>query len=44
MKEGDIQQVADFMHEAIQVREDEEKLAELRGRVFAFNQSFPLPE
>ncbi len=44
MKEVDLESVADLMFEAIQNREDEEKLAEIRERVFAFNQAFPLPE
>ncbi len=44
MKEADLESVADLMSEAIQNRDDEEKLAEIRARVFAFNQDFPLPE
>lgn len=44
MKEADIQKVADLMHEALQHRSDEAKLNEVRARVFAFNQDFPLPE
>ena len=44
MLEKDIARVADFMHEAIQNRGDEAKLNEIRERVFAFNQVFPLPE
>ena len=43
MKEGDVEQVAAFIHEALEAREDETKLAEIRGRVFAFNAAFPLP-
>lgn len=44
MKEADLESVADLMAEAIQNRDDGEKLAEIRARVFAFNQDFPLPE
>ncbi len=44
MKEADLESVADLMFEAIQNRADGEKLAEIRERVFAFNQNFPLPE
>jgi len=43
MKEGDVEQVAAFIHEALESREDEAKLAEIRERVFAFNAAFPLP-
>ncbi len=44
MKEADLESVADLMSEAIQNRDDGEKLAEIRARVFAFNQDFPLPQ
>ena len=44
MKEADLESVADFIFEAIQNREDGQKLKEIRERVFAFNQDFPLPE
>ena len=44
MKETDLESVADFIFDAIQNREDEHKLREIRERVFAFNQDFPLPE
>lgn len=43
MKEADLESVADFMFEAIQNKDDEQKLREIRERVFAFNQDFPLP-
>ena len=43
MKEADIQQVADFIHEAINNRKDAEYMAELKERVFAFNRQFPMP-
>ena len=42
MVEKDIVKVADLMDEAIQHRDDEGKLKEIRARVFAFNQAFPL--
>jgi glycine hydroxymethyltransferase len=44
MEEEDLVKVADLMHEAIQHRDDAGKLKEIRARVFAFNQAFPLPE
>jgi glycine hydroxymethyltransferase len=44
MKETDLESVADFIFDAIQNREDGQKLEEIRERVFAFNQDFPLPE
>ena len=43
MKESDVEQVAAFIHEALEAREDDAKLAEIKGRVFAFNAAFPLP-
>jgi glycine hydroxymethyltransferase len=43
MKESDVEQVAAFIHGALESREDEAKLAEIRERVFAFNAAFPLP-
>ncbi len=44
MRESDLESVADLMFEAISNREDGQKLAEIRERVFSFNQDFPLPE
>jgi glycine hydroxymethyltransferase len=44
MKEADVEKVADFIHEALQHHDNEEKLHELREKVYAFNRSFPLPE
>lgn len=43
MKEQDVIQVADFIHQALQAREDEAKLHEIREEVYAFNRAFPLP-
>jgi glycine hydroxymethyltransferase len=43
MKEKDVGQVADFIAEALEDHRNEAKLHEIRGRVFAFNQAFPLP-
>jgi len=43
MKVADVEQVADFIHEALQNRDNEAKLAEIRERVYAFNRHFPLP-
>ncbi len=44
MKAADAEQVADFIHEALQNRDNDAKLAEIRERVYAFNRDFPLPE
>lgn len=44
MKVADAEQVADFIHEALQNNDDNAKLAEIRQRVYAFNRAFPLPE
>ena len=44
MVESDLEAVADLMFEAIQNREDEGRLQEIRERVFALNQAFPLPD
>ena len=44
MKVADVEQVADFIHEALQNHGDDAKLAEIRERVYAFNRNFPLPE
>ena len=43
MKEVDVEKVAELMHEALQAREDEVKLAEIKERAFALNAAFPLP-
>jgi glycine hydroxymethyltransferase len=43
MKENDIAQVADFIHEALSTHTDLTKLHAIRDRVFAFNRAFPLP-
>jgi glycine hydroxymethyltransferase len=43
MKENDIAQVADFIHEALSAHTDLTKLHAIRDRVFAFNRAFPLP-
>ena len=44
MKEVDLESVADFIFAAIQNRDDDSRLAEIRDRAFAFNQDFPLPD
>ncbi len=44
MKVADVEQVADFIHEALQNHDNEAKLAEVREQVYAFNRNFPLPE
>jgi len=44
MKEADVEKVADFIHEALQNHDNEEKLHEIREKVYAFNRNFPLPE
>jgi glycine hydroxymethyltransferase len=43
MKEDDVMKVADFIHAAIEGRDDEAKLEEIRQEVYAFNRAFPLP-
>ena len=43
MKEADVEQVADFIHEALSDHTNTTKLHALRERVFAFNRDFPLP-
>ncbi len=43
MKETDVIQVADFIHEALSNHTDTTKLHAIRDRVFAFNRAFPLP-
>ena len=43
MKEADVEQVADFIHEALSDHTDTAKLHAIRERVFAFNRAFPLP-
>lgn len=44
MKVADVEQVADFIHEALQNHDNDAKLVEVREKVYAFNRSFPLPE
>ncbi len=43
MKEKDVEQVADFIAEALADHTNEEKLHAIRDKVFAFNRAFPLP-
>lgn len=43
LREEDMMQVADFIHEALENRADDEKLAALRDKVTAFTARFPLP-
>ncbi|MEY3395954.1 MAG: ribose 5-phosphate isomerase [Verrucomicrobiota bacterium] len=43
MKETDVEQVADFIAEALTDHTNVKKLHALRDRVFAFNRAFPLP-
>jgi glycine hydroxymethyltransferase len=43
MKETDVIQVADFIHEALSNHTDTSRLHAIRERVFAFNRAFPLP-
>jgi glycine hydroxymethyltransferase len=43
MKEAHVEQVADFIHEALSDHTHLEKLHAIRERVFAFNREFPLP-
>ena len=43
MKETDVEQVADFIHEALTEHTNITRLHALRERVFDFNRDFPLP-
>ena len=43
MVEKDVEQVADFIAEALAVHTDTAKLHAIRDKVFAFNRAFPLP-
>jgi glycine hydroxymethyltransferase len=43
MKEKDVEQVADFIAEALADHTNKEALHTIRKRVFAFNKGFPLP-
>ncbi|MEM1083745.1 MAG: ribose 5-phosphate isomerase B [Verrucomicrobiota bacterium] len=43
MVEKDVEQVADFIHEALQVVGDDDKLHALRDRVHDFMRAFPMP-
>ena len=43
MKEKDVEQVADFIAEALAAIGDEPKLHAIRERVYAFNRAFPMP-
>ncbi|MFZ9937207.1 MAG: serine hydroxymethyltransferase [Luteolibacter sp.] len=43
MIEKDVEQVADFIHEALSDHTNEAKLHALRGKVHAFNREFPMP-
>jgi glycine hydroxymethyltransferase len=43
MKQSHVEQVADFIHEALSDHGNTAKLHALRERVFAFNRDFPMP-
>ena len=43
MKEADVEQVADFISEALKNIGDDAALAAIKERVFAFNADFPMP-
>ncbi|MFZ4599303.1 MAG: glycine hydroxymethyltransferase, partial [Terrimicrobiaceae bacterium] len=43
LREEDMMQVADFIHEALESRLDESALAAIRRKVTAFTAKFPLP-
>jgi glycine hydroxymethyltransferase len=43
MKEADVEQVADFIHEALSDHTNTSNLQALRERVHAFNRAFPMP-
>ena len=41
--EKDVEQVADFIAEALAIHTDTAKLHAIRDKVFSFNRAFPLP-
>ncbi len=43
MREEEMMEIADLIHEALQSRGDEGALRKIRSRVFAFTRAFPLP-
>ncbi|QJE98849.1 serine hydroxymethyltransferase [Luteolibacter luteus] len=43
MKEADVEKVADLIHRALEVKDDQTALEAIRAEVFAFNKAFPLP-
>lgn len=43
MEESDVEQVADFIHEALSNHSDSARLSDIQQRVFDFNREFPLP-
>ncbi|MDP0490929.1 MAG: serine hydroxymethyltransferase [Verrucomicrobiota bacterium JB023] len=43
MKESDVEQVADFINEALSNKDDDAALAALAERVKSFNEAFPMP-
>ena len=43
MREADVEQVADFIHQVLLAPDDEARLAAIRDQVFAFNRAFPMP-
>ena len=43
LREDDMMQVADFIHTALDARNDESRLAALRREVTGFTARFPLP-
>jgi glycine hydroxymethyltransferase len=43
MKEADVEKVANLIYEALTSKDDEAALAEIKQRVFAFNEAFPMP-
>lgn len=43
MKEAEMEQIGDLIHEALTHRADPARLEDIRKRVFALNQGFPLP-
>ena len=43
MREADVEQVADFIHQVLLAPEDAARLTFIRDEVFAFNRAFPMP-
>jgi glycine hydroxymethyltransferase len=43
IKEGETKQIASFIHQALQAKDDEKKLSQLHQEVKEFCKNYPLP-